>query len=363
MHKTQPMNWRSILPTGLLLFFVMATVPAQPVKQGALMTEKLTSTILHDNKIGLDPNRTIKVYLPPGYATSGKRYPVVYYFHSIFQNVEQFFRDGRVVGLLDRGMANRVSSEFIFVAADFSTPTTGSIFENSPVSGRWLDFTTDELLPFIDQKYRTIRHRDSRAIVGDFMGGRGALKLAMTRADLFSVVYALHPVATGIGYTPFPLVEVDWKKIHQANTFDDLGNDGRTKLFVTVCQAFLPNPNRPPFFCDFFMELENGVPKPQAERIIRGYQHGFLLEEELPEAVASLQSMRGIAFDWGRFDPTQSHVFSNQVFSRKLEEFGIEHEAEEYRGTPWNRVWTDDGRFYTRVLPFLQRHLVFDSPH
>ncbi|WP_338876458.1 alpha/beta hydrolase-fold protein [Spirosoma sp. SC4-14] len=330
-------------------------------KAGTVQTKKLTSRLLQENRIGLDLNRTVKVYLPPGYNRSGKSYPVVYYFHSIFQNTDQLFQDGRVVELLNRGIANRVTNEFIFVAADYSTPTTGSIYENSPVSGRWIDFTTEELVPFIDSTFRTIRHRNSRALVGDFMGGRGALKLAMTRADLFSVVYAMHPVATGIGYTPFQLVEVNWKKIHQAKTFDDLGNDGRTKLFLTVCQAFLPNLNRPPFFCDFFMEPDNGDLKPQTERIIRGYQHGFLLEEALPESVANLRTMHGIAFDWGRFDPTQSHVFSNQVFSRKLEELGIEHEAEEYRGTPWNRVWTDDGRFYNRVLPFLDRHLVFDS--
>ena len=35
----------------------------------------------------------------------------------------------------------------------------------------------------------------------------------------------------------------------------------------------------------------------------------------------------------------------------------VEHEAEEYRGDPWNRTWTENGRFAKRVLPFLQRHL------
>ena len=67
--------------------------------------------------------------------------------------------------------------------------------------------------------------------------------------------------------------------------------------------------------------------------------------------------MRGLAFDWGRFDTTQAHVTSNRMFSRKLEDLGIEHEAEEYRGDPWNRTWTEDGRFAERVLPFLGRHL------
>ena len=54
-------------------------------------------------------------------------------------------------------------------------------------------------------------------------------------------------------------------------------------------------------------------------------------------------------------------MISNREFSRKLEDLGIEHEAEEYRGDPWNRAWTDDGRFATRVLPFLARRLAWED--
>jgi hypothetical protein len=87
-------------------------------------------------------------------------------------------------------------------------------------------------------------------------------------------------------------------------------------------------------------------------------QKEFLLDETLPESAAALRTMRGLAFDWGRFDTTQAHVLSNRQFSRKLEDLGIDHEAEEYRGDPFNRTWTDDGRFATRVMPFLARHLL-----
>jgi len=56
-------------------------------------------------------------------------------------------------------------------------------------------------------------------------------------------------------------------------------------------------------------------------------------------------------------------VTSNREFRCKLEDLGIEHEAEEYRGDPFNRTWTDDGRFATRVLPFLQKHLAWADEH
>lgn len=343
----------------LVLLCVSQPAFSQAAQKGTVVTEKLASTVLRENRIGLDPDRTIKVYLPPGYATARRSYPVVYYCHSTFSNAEKQFEDGRFVSLLERGFAQGVLPELIVVVADYSTPTTGSVYENSPVSGRWLDFTAGELVPFIDRRFRTLAHRNSRALAGDFLGGRGALKLAMTHADLFSVVYALHPVATGSGRMPWVSLPIDWPKIHAARSFADLGSDPRTRLFVTISQGFLPNLNRPPFYCDFFMEMTDGVPTLQPHNAQKT-KAGFHLEEALTESAAQLRTLRGLAFDWGRFDPTQDHIDANQAFSRRLEDLGIDHEAEEYRGDPWNRTWTDDGRFYTRLLPFLARHLAFE---
>ena len=342
-----------------LLAATAISVLAQDLKHCTLTTEKINSSILRENKIGIDPVRAVRVLLPPGYANSGKRYPVVYYCHNIFWSADKMFEDGRVVTLIERGFASGMVKEFIFVAADYTTPTTGSIYENSPTSGRWLDFTVNELIPYVDNKFRTIRHRDSRAITGDFMGGRGALKLAIKNADLFATVYALHPVATGTGDIPWPNINLDWKKVLQAKSWNEI-TDGRAKLFITFCQGYLPNPDRPPFYCDFFMELVNGEPRLNVENS-RKVRIGFLLDATLEQSIANLNSLRGIAFDWGRFDETRAHVVSNRDFSRMLQDVGVAHEAEEYAGSPYDKTWTDDGRFYTRLLPFLARHVVFED--
>jgi len=333
--------------------------PGIPPTSGTIVNEKFVSAVLRENRIGLDPNRNIKVYLPPGYAGSGKSYPVVYYCHNAFWSAERLFESGRLVTLLERAFVNGIVKEFILVAADYSGPTTGCIFENSTTSGRWLDFTVNDLVPFIDKKFRTIDNRESRAVVGDFFGGRGALKLAMVHADIFSIVYALHPVATGTGDIPWTYINLDWKKILQAKSLSEISNGGE-RLFISFCQAYLPNANRPPFYCDFFMEMENGLPTYNVENS-RKLKQGFLLDESLNEAYKNLSSMRGIAFDWGRFDETRAHVESNREFSRKLQDLGIEHEAEEYAGNPWNKNLIDNGRFYARVLPFLSSHLVFET--
>jgi S-formylglutathione hydrolase FrmB len=343
-----------------LLAASIATIPgfAAEAKGGTVVTEHLASTILRDNRTGLDPNRLVKIYLPPGYADSGKAYPVVYFCHNINWSAAQVFEDGNMAKLLERAFSGGVVGEFILVAADYTTPTMGSLYENSPVTGRWLDFTTEELVPFIDGKFRTIRHRDSRALTGDFMGGRGVLQLAMVHADLFSVAYAMHPVATGAGYLPMTYLDVDWGRIHRARTYAELAGPGRTQIFLMISQAFLPNPSRPPFFCDFPVELEGSEPRlhPGHNRTM---QRRFHLDETIDEYAANLRTLRGLAFDWGRYDSTSAHVYSNQSFGRKLTDLGIPHEAEEYAGNPWDQYWGENGRFSSRVLPFLNRHLVF----
>jgi S-formylglutathione hydrolase FrmB len=343
----------------ILLVTSLSSIRAQVVEHCKVVTEKINSTVLRENKIGCDPVRNVWVLLPPGYETSGKRYPVVYYCHNIFWSADKIFSDGRLATLVERGFAKGVVKKFILVAADYSTPTTGSIYENSPTSGRWIDFTVNELVKFVDSKFRTIPHPNSRAITGDFMGGRGALNLAMKHADVFGLVYALNPVAAGTGDIPWSFVGIDWRKILNAKSPGEI-TDGRTKLFITFCQAYLPNASRPPFYCDFFMELKDGEPTLHVQNLAK-VRKGLLLDANVEENLDNLKSLKGIAFDWGRFDETRAHVTSNRELSRILEDLGIKHEAEEYAGSPFNKTWTDNGRFYTRLLPFIEQHLVYDE--
>lgn len=354
------MKFQSLLHSAAILLAALAALPsfAAETKRGTIVTEHLASSILRENRTGLNPQRVIKIYLPPGYSNSGKSYPVVYFCHSLNWSAAQVFEDGNMARQLERAFASGVVGEFIMVAADYTTPTMGSLYENSPVTGRWLDHTAVEVVPFIDAKFRTIRHRDSRALTGDFMGARGVLQLAMVHADLFGVAYAMHPVATGSGYLPITYVDIDWRRIHQAKTYAELAGPGRTQIFVMISQAFLPNLSRPPFFCDFPLELENGEPRlhPVNNRTL---QKRFHLDETLDDHAANLRTMRGLAFDWGRYDPTEAHVYANQSFAKKLSDRGIPHEAEEFSGNPWDQYWGEHGRFTTRVLPFFARHLAF----
>lgn len=345
------------------LFFVTALMvtnaSSQESKRGTIITKYLLSNILRGTITGLDSNRIVKVYLPPSYITSSRSYPVVYYFHSAFLSAEKTLENGTLLSLMESGFRNHVVQEFILVVGDYSSPTTGSLYENSTSTGRWLDFTANELVPFIDTSFRTLKNHNSRALVGEMMGGRGAFMLGMKYPGTFGMVYAMNPVGTATGILPVQSYP-NWKRIHQAKSFTDLDDDHISQLFVTMSQAFVPNPNRPPFYCDFLMEMKNNEPTFNPENAQK-HIAAFLLIHQLDIYADNLRRLKGIGFDWARYDPIQDHVVGSVAFSRMLETYGIEHEAEEYRGVYWEENWKANGRFYARVLPFLNRYLVFDS--
>ncbi|GAB5562868.1 MAG: hypothetical protein SynsKO_45150 [Synoicihabitans sp.] len=347
------------LPVVLLSLFLggFATLAVHAESPSRIETIPFTSEILAENKIGLDLERDAMVYLPPGYDEApDTRFPVIYYLHNFWWSNAQLFEDGVVQATFDRAIANGVIRPFILVAADYTSPTTGSFYPNSPVTGRMQDYTIEEVVPLIDSRYRTIPHRDGRGVTGDFVGAYGAMRFAMFRPDIFGTVYGLHPVATGEGPTPgvhFP----NWELIHGAKSFADLAGHGREEVFVTMAQDFAPNVNRPPLFADFMMEPNQAGDLVVHHENYHELNNAFLLNRMAGDYVENLRSLNGIKFDWGRFDQTYSHVHSNRQFCRLLFELGVEVEAEEYQGNTWEHNWTEYGRVYTSLLPFFERHL------
>lgn len=327
--------------------------------RGSVTTLHFTSKILRGTRTALDLDRKLTVFLPPGYADSGRSYPVAYFCHSIFQKPDTVLADGKLPGLIEEAFARGIVKEFIVVVGDYTSATTGSLYENASATGKWLDYTVEEIVPFVDSHFRTLRQSGSRAVMGEMMGGRGALLLAMTHPEIFGVVYAMNPVGTGTGWLPIQSYP-NWSRMHQAKSFADLDGDHISQIFLTMSQAFLPNPDRPPFYCDFIMEMRDGQLAYQADNA-RKQVAAFSLNHQVPQYAANLRQLRGIAFDWSRYDPIQDHVYATQAFTRTLESFGIEHEAEEYRGVYWAENWRPNGRFASRVLPFFARHLAFQD--
>ena len=64
----------------------------------------------------------------------------------------------------------------------------GSQFVDSPATGRYHTYLCDELVPWVDDRYRTLADAAHRGIQGKSSGGYGALLTALLRPDVFGGV-------------------------------------------------------------------------------------------------------------------------------------------------------------------------------
>jgi len=309
--------------------------------------------------IGTEPVRKLAIYLPAGYEGAVTRYPVIYYLPNPLAKFDENFYRGQVREVLDRAVATAEINKVIFVAVDMATPLGCSWYVNSPVTGNWEDFMVKEVVPYVDANFPTLAARDSRGIAGDFMGGYGAIRFGMTHPEVFGTVYAMHPVGTGSGiFTMYS--RPDWKLLTNIRSLDQVKDSPFGPIFTSIFQASVPDVHRPPLYIDLqahpvgdTVEIDSAV----TERL----RDSFLLETMIGKYADNLKSLRGLRFDWARNDGNQDHVYANQAFTHKLNEFGIAHEAEEYNGVWGTGNWGVDGRVYTEALPFFARHLVFEA--
>ncbi len=134
-----------------------------------------------------NPSQAYFIYLPPCYAErSDKRYPVLYLLHGLTYDADQWIRLGAVDAVDDLILSGE-TMPFIIVFPDdhyWYTPA-GTTFGSRLVG---------ELIPYIDQTYRTIPDPRFRAIGGMSRGAGWALQLGLTRPDLFSII-GLHSLA------------------------------------------------------------------------------------------------------------------------------------------------------------------------
>jgi hypothetical protein len=76
----------------------------------------------------------------------------------------------------------------IVVFVDAWTAYGGSQFLDSPATGRYHSYLCDEVVPWVDTRYRTLADRAHRAVTGKSSGGYGAMITPMLRPDLFGAL-------------------------------------------------------------------------------------------------------------------------------------------------------------------------------
>jgi hypothetical protein len=157
---------------------------------GRLEENQFESDVLRGNALG-DPHvRPLWVYVPPGYDDEpDQRYASVYQIQGLTGQLDMWrnrtaFRLNPPE-LFDELFENGDAPACIVVWVDCWTSLGGSQFLDSPATGRYHTYLCDEVVPWVDARYRTVAEPAHRGIAGKSSGGYGAMVTPMLRPDLF----------------------------------------------------------------------------------------------------------------------------------------------------------------------------------
>jgi len=148
---------------------------------------KVFDSLSFESKI-LNKQKTYAIYLPPGYETSGRKYPVLYLLHGGGGNQRNWIVEGNVRQTADKAIHDGEAVAMIIVM-----PDAENTFYMNNASGKYQfeDFFMKELIPYIEKTYRCLAEKKYRAIAGLSRGGFGALLYAIHYPQIFSSCAAL----------------------------------------------------------------------------------------------------------------------------------------------------------------------------
>lgn len=170
----------------------------------------------------LGVRKDVWIYLPEGYDTSGRRYPVFYYLHGLGGDETNWLKLGNL-----EQTANAIGLDAIVVmpdgdahfyidgarTIDYDTcmrDGSGMFLAHLPRdknctrTTKYATYITRDLIGWVDKTYRTIASRDGRAIAGLSMGGFGALVLALKNPSLFAAAVSHSGVDALLYQGPYP---------------------------------------------------------------------------------------------------------------------------------------------------------------
>jgi S-formylglutathione hydrolase FrmB len=160
---------------------------------GRIDEQVITSELLRGNPLGDPHERPVWVYLPPGYDEWPQRvYPSVYVVQGYTGHVAAWRNRSPYrqpfPETADAVFASGQAPPAIVVYVDAWTAYGGSQFVDSAGTGRYHSYLCDEVVPWVDSRYRTLAGAGHRAIMGKSSGGFGAMITPMLRPDLFGAL-------------------------------------------------------------------------------------------------------------------------------------------------------------------------------
>jgi glucoamylase len=127
----------------------------------------------------LGGKRKISVYLPNVYLREGRdKYPVLY-----VQDGTEYLRRASAVAAAEHLVAEGKLKPFVIVFVD-----PADRMKEYWADDRFADFMAEELVPFVDGRYRTRAERDGRALLGASLGGVISVWTALRHPEVFARV-------------------------------------------------------------------------------------------------------------------------------------------------------------------------------
>ena len=128
------------------------------------------------------------LYLPAGYETSDRRYPVTYLLHGGGGNHTDWIQLGNMQQIVDKGTREGSMAPMIVVMPDAEMTY---YMNNAQGNYQYEDYFIKELLPHIEKNYKVRAGKDNRALAGLSMGGFGSLLYALHHPELFAACSAM----------------------------------------------------------------------------------------------------------------------------------------------------------------------------
>jgi enterochelin esterase family protein len=305
---------------------------------GTVIIESIDSQVLRDNPLGDPYMRRVPVYLPPGYDTSSARYPVVYVLTGFTGRGTMLLNESaweeNIAQRMDRLIAQGQVRPMILIMPDCFTRIGGSQYLNSPAVGRYEDHVIQELVPFVDGKYRTQPDRDHRGVVGKSSGGYGSVILGMRHPDVFGFMashagdmyfeYCYKPdIIRAIRcWSKFGGLEKFWESFPTIHPKD--GDLFAMLNTIAMAACYSPNASAPHGF-DLPFDPATGELREEVWKRWLEWDPVHLVDKHLD----ALRSLRLIYLDAGLRDEYNLQ-FGARIFCSRLQERGIPFVHEEF---------------------------------
>jgi enterochelin esterase-like enzyme len=124
------------------------------------------------------------IVLPADYASSGKRYPVVYFLHGLPAGPDAYVQSrwlGRALQTLHR-------DAILVEPQGARSGDTDPEYLDWGAGRNWETYVATELPRYVDAHFRTIASRTGRAVIGLSAGGYGSSLVGFDHPERFSVI-------------------------------------------------------------------------------------------------------------------------------------------------------------------------------